>query len=277
MSIAELNGVRLYYEVTGEGFPLVFCHEFGDSLKSWGPQVNFFSRRYKVITHNYRGFPPSEVPEKESAYSQEILIEDLHQLLRYLDISQAFIGGCSMGGSVTLQFGITHPEMCKGLVIVGAGTGSTDRQNFETKFGNVAHDLETDGWKVVAKRYAREPNRLPLLRKDPRSWQEFYEELSSHSGKGSVLIIRGVIMKRPTIFALETELERLRVPTLIMVGDEDEFCIEPSVFMKRHIPGSGLAVFPQSGHAINLEEPAAFNRTVLDFLTMVEAGKWAAH
>jgi pimeloyl-ACP methyl ester carboxylesterase len=82
-------------------------------------------------------------------------------------------------------------------------------------------------------------------------------------------------MKRPTIFALETELERLRVPTLIMVGDEDAFCIEPSVFMKRHIPGSGLVVFPQSGHAINLEEPDAFNRVVLDFLTLVEAGKWA--
>jgi len=228
-----------------------------------------------VITYNYRGFPPSKVPEEAKAYSQDIFIEDLHQLLRFLGVNLSFIGGCSMGGSIALQFGITHPEMCKGLVIAGAGTGTTDRRNFETKFAKVASDLETEGWKVVANRYAREPNRLPLLRKDPRSWQEFYEELSGHASQASARIIRGVIMKRPTIFALETELERLRVPTLIMVGDEDTFCIEPSVFMKRHIPGSGLVVFPQSGHAINLEEPDAFNRVVLDFLTLVEAGKWA--
>ena len=81
-------------------------------------------------------------------------------------------------------------------------------------------------------------------------------------------------MNRPTIYALEDKLRKLQVPTLIMIGDEDEPCIEPAIFMKRNIPRSGLAVLPQSGHAINLEEPDLFNRTVLDFLTAVEAGRW---
>jgi pimeloyl-ACP methyl ester carboxylesterase len=82
-------------------------------------------------------------------------------------------------------------------------------------------------------------------------------------------------MKRPTIYALEDKLRQLAAPTLILTGDEDEPCIEPAVFMKRCIPRSGLAVFHQSGHAINLEEPDWFNRTVLDFLTTVENGGWA--
>ena len=99
--------------------------------------------------------------------------------------------------------------------------------------------------------------------------------LASHSALGSALTFRGFVMNRPTIYALEDKLRALRVPTLIMIGDEDEPCIEPAVFMKRNIPISGLSVFPQSGHAINLEEPELFNRTVSDFLTAVEAGRWA--
>jgi pimeloyl-ACP methyl ester carboxylesterase len=80
---------------------------------------------------------------------------------------------------------------------------------------------------------------------------------------------------RPPIFVWQKEMEALQVPALVLTGDEDEPCIEPSLFMKRHIPHAGLAVFPQSGHAINLEEPDLFNRVCLDFLTAVEAGKWA--
>jgi pimeloyl-ACP methyl ester carboxylesterase len=275
MPVASVNGVKLYYEVTGDGFPLVLSHEFAGTYRSWEPQVKFFSRRYEVITYNHRGFPPSDAPAEASAYSQEILVEDLHRLLRYLGVQQAFIGGCSMGGTVALSFGITHPEMTKGLIIVSAGSGSSDRKNFEISLSGMAQQIETIGWKKLAERYAREPNRIQLLRKDPKSWQEFRDELAEHDDKASALLIREVILKRPTIPALENELRRLPVPTLIMIGDEDERCIEPAWLMKKYIPGAGLIVFPQSGHAINLEEPDLFNRAVLDFMGYVEAGKWA--
>jgi pimeloyl-ACP methyl ester carboxylesterase len=69
-------------------------------------------------------------------------------------------------------------------------------------------------------------------------------------------------------------MERLEVPTLVMTGDEDDPCLEPGIFMKRKIPTAGLVVLPKAGHAINLEEPDAFNRAVLDFVTMVDAGRW---
>ncbi|MFC1930782.1 alpha/beta fold hydrolase [Chloroflexota bacterium] len=273
MSTAKVNGVELYYEITGEGFPLILNHEFAGTYRSWEPQVRFFSRRYQVITYNYRGFPPSEVPEEENAYSQEILVEDLYQLLRHLGIKQAFVGGLSMGGNIVLSFGIAHPEMTRALIVAAAGSGTTDGENFSAKMESVARQIEKEGWPTVAKSYASTPNRIRLLYKDPRGWREFCEELAAHSVKGSVLVIRNVILKRPPISILESELQQLQIPTLVMTGDEDEWCLDPALIMKRNIPDAGLLVFPRCGHAINQEEPAAFNRAVLDFLTAVEAGK----
>jgi pimeloyl-ACP methyl ester carboxylesterase len=275
MPVVAINGVRLYYETTGDGYPLILSHEFAGTLKSWEPQVRFFSRRYQVVTYNHRGFPPSDVPETAAAYSQEILVEDLYQLLCYLGIQQAYVGGLSMGGNVALNFGIAHPEMTKALVIAATGAGTTGRKNFEFRLGGLARQIESEGWKVVAERYAREPNRVQLLRKDPRGWREFIDDLAAHSDKGSVLLIRETILKRPPISALESKLQGLAVPTLVMIGDEDDMCVDPALIMKQHIPGAGLVVFPQTGHAINLEEPDLFNRSVLDFLTAVESGKWA--
>ncbi len=275
MPEALINGVKLYYEVTGQGFPLVWCHEFAGGHESWEPQVRFFSRRYQVITYNARGYPPSEVPSDPGAYSQEQSIADLHGLLRHLGIQQAYIGGLSMGGNVALNFGLTHPEMARALIVAATGSGSTNPEQFQQDGMEMARRLESDGMEAVAEVYAQGPTRVQLLRKDPRGWEEFKRGLVSHSGTGSAHVFRGVILRRRTIFALEESLQALDVPTLIMTGDEDEPCIEPAVFMKRHIPRSGLVVFPQSGHAINLEEPDLFNRAVLDFLTAVEADRWA--
>ena len=116
---------------------------------------------------------------------------------------------------------------------------------------------------------------MQFLRKDPRGWEEFHSGLSSHSALGSALTYQGVQLKRPSVYALKEKLQGLPMPVLVTIGDEDDPCVEPAVFMKRTIPGAGLAVFPQSGHTINLEEPDLFNRTVSDFLTAVEAGTWA--
>lgn len=275
MPIAPVNGVQVYYEVTGTGFPLVFSHEFAGNYRSWEPQVRYFARRYRVITYSHRGYPPSDVPTDPNAYSQDALVEDLYQLLRHLGIEQAYVCGLSMGGNVALNLGLAHPEVCRALVIAGCGTGSTERERFERDVEWIAHKLETDGMAAFADVYARGPSRLPFLRKDPRGWQEFRDQLAMNSAIGSAYTFRGVQLKRPTIFQLEPKLAQLQVPSLIVVGDEDEPCIEPSIFMKRKIPSAGLVVFPQTGHTLNLEEPDLFNRTILDFLTAVEAGVWS--
>lgn len=275
MPTFSADGVNIYYEVTGQGYPLVWSHEFGGSYESWETQVRFFTRRYQVITYAARGWPPSDVPTDPDAYSQDILVNDLYLLLRHLSIDQAHIGGLSMGGSVALNFGIAHPEMARSLIVASAGSGSENRERFLAEGQALTERMLSEGMETIADEYGRTDTRLQLLRKDPQGFEEFRRLLASHSALGSSMTYRGFVMNRPTIYALEGKLRGLTVPTLIMIGDEDEPCVEPAIFMKRNIPRSGLAVFPQSGHAINLEEPDMFNRTALDFLTAVEAGRWA--
>ena len=275
MPTFSANGVEIYYEVTGQGYPLIWSHEFGGSYDSWEAQVKFFSRRYQVITYAARGWPPSDVPEDPTAYTQDIVVNDLYLLMRHLNISEAHIGGLSMGGSVALNFGIAHPEMAKSLIVASAGSGSTNRDTFLSTGQSMADRLLSEGMVPVANDYGTTNIRVQLRRKDPMGFETFARLLSEHSATGSALTYQGFVMNRPTVFEPEDKLKSLRVPTLIMIGDEDEPCIEPGIFMKRTIPVSGLSCFPQSGHAINLEEPDLFNRTVLDFLTAVEAERWA--
>ncbi len=270
----KANGIEFAYEEAGEGFPLVWCHEFAGSMESWEPQVHFFARRYRVITFNARGYPPTDVPTDPAAYSQDIAVEDLYGVLRALGIEQAHIGGLSMGGATTLHFGIRHPEMARSLIIAAAGSGSTDPEESRVAWQALADRLASQG-ATGFDDYAAGPTRVQLRRKDPAGYRTFVDLLKRHSPLGSALTMRGVQAGRPPIFVWEKEMQALRVPALVLIGDEDEPCIEPSLFMKRHIPSCGLGVFPQSGHGINLEEPDRFNRLCLDFLTAVEAHKWA--
>jgi len=276
MSKARINGVNIHYEVTGNGFPLVWSHELAGSYESWDAQVSYFARRYQVITYNNRGYPPSDVPVGDAHYSQDLLVDDLYKLLQHLGISQAYVGGLSMGGGVTVAFGLAHPEMAKALIVAGAGTGSTNPQQFTQEGQALAARLEREGIQPWAGEYTQGPTRVQFRRKDPKGWERFKAGLAEHSAQGKAFIVRNVQGKRPSLFALEESLRRLQVPTLIIVGDEDEPCIEPAVFLKRTLPRSGMVFFPQSGHTVNLEEPALFNQVVSDFLTSVEAGRWVA-
>ncbi len=268
------DGVKIHYEVAGEGAPLVLGHEFAGDIGSWEPQVNFFARRYRVVTYCHRGYPPSDVPDDPGAYSQERLVADLRGLLGHLGVERAYVGGLSMGAGVALSFGIAYPEMCRALIVASTGTGSTEPEQFLESWRESIAQIRDEGMAGFADSYANGPARVQFRRKDPVGWQKFRDGLAGHSAQGSSLTMGGVQMRRPTVYQLEEGMQGLAVPSLLMVGDEDEPCLEPMLFMKRCIPRSGLAVFPQSGHAINLEEPALFNRTVLDFLTAVEVGGW---
>lgn len=275
MPKARANGVNLFYEEVGRGTPLVFVHEFAGDYRSWRPQVEFFARRYRTITFNARGYPPSDVPDDPGAYSQQRAVEDIRGLLDHLRIPKAHICGLSMGGYATLHFGLTYPDRALSLTVAGCGHGSgRDQENFRKNLQEVVRRMEHEEMEAVAESYTRGPTRIQFLEKDPVGWQEFRDQFASSSARGHALTIRGVLLTRPSVFDLERQLERLEVPTLIVTGDEDDPCLEPGIFMKRKIPAAGLLILPRSGHTINLEEPDAFNRALLDFLTAVDAGRW---
>jgi pimeloyl-ACP methyl ester carboxylesterase len=270
------NGISLYYEETGAGPPLVFVHEFAGDHRSWHPQIRFFSRRYRTIAFNARGYPPSDVPKDVAAYSQDQAADDIRGVLDALGIARAHVCGLSMGGFATLHFGLRHPDRALSLVVGGAGYGSAsgERDKFRQDSETTARRLETEGMNAVADFYAKGPTRVQFMDKDPLGWREFDAWLREGSAAGHALTLRGVQMTRPSIFDLGPRLRALEVPTLVITGDEDDPCLEAGIFMKRMMPSAGLAVLPKSGHTINLEEPEMFNRAILDFLTAVDGGCW---
>jgi pimeloyl-ACP methyl ester carboxylesterase len=276
--MAPVNGVKLYYEITGSGSPVIFCHEFAGDYRSWEPQVRYFARRYQVITYNARGYPPSDVPEDVGVYSQRQAVEDIVGLMRHLQLAQAHLVGLSMGGYAVLHFGLIYPTMARSLVVGGCGYGSVpgEREQFQRDVERTARQIEQEGMPAMAATYSRGPTRVQFADKDHRGWEEFAAQLAEHSTTGSALTFRGVQAQRPSVYELEAQMRQLQVPTLIITGDEDEPCLEPAILMKRAIPTSGLVILPKSGHTINLEEPDAFNRALDHFLTAVDAGKWGA-
>jgi pimeloyl-ACP methyl ester carboxylesterase len=276
MPRVAVNGIGIYYEEAGQGTPLVFVHEFAGEARSWHLQVRFFARRYRTIAFNARGYPPSDIPTEQAAYSQEQAAEDIRGLLDALGIARAHVCGLSMGGYATLHFGLRHPDRALSLVVAGCGYGSVsaDRAQFQRDVAATAERFLKEPMANMADVYCQGPMRVQFRDKDPKGWQEFYDMFAAQSAIGHGLTMRGVQLTRPSVYELEGALERLDVPTLIVTGDEDEPCLEPGIFLKRKIPTSGLVVIPKAGHTINLEEPEAFNRAVLDFLTAVEAGRW---
>src|SRR5262245_2649948 len=269
------DGVKLYYEEAGSGIPIVFVHEFAGDFRSWESQVRCFSRRYRCITYNARGYPPSDVPPGER-YSQERARDDISAVLDGLKIDAAHIVGLSMGGFATLHFGFTYPERALSLVVAGCGYGAAPdkRKEFAAEAEGAARKFEEATMAKAAEGYALGPTRVQFQNKDPRGWKEFADQLAEHSTEGSARTMRGVQARRPSLYDLVDKMKTIAAPTLIMTGDEDWQCLEPGLLMKRTIATAGLVVMPNAGHTINLEEPAAFNQHVADFLHTVDVGAW---
>ncbi len=276
MPFAKINGTRLCYESTGSGTPIVFVHEFAGDSRSWEPQVRALSRRYRCVTYNARGYPPSDVPKSASKYSQDIHVDDIAGIMDALKIDKAHIVGCSMGGYAALHFALRYPKRALSSTIVGVGFGSDPdkREQFLRDTEAQAKRLDDLGMAKGVKDYAVGPARVQYLNHDPRGFAEFAEMFASHSALGSANTLRGVQAKRPTVYDLKSGLAKCKVPMLVVSGDEDDNCLEPGIFIKRHCMTSNLLIVPATGHAVNIEEPDLFNRALVDFLTLVDTKAW---
>lgn len=192
-------------------------------------------------------------------------------------VESAHVVGLSMGGFCALHLGLRHADRARSLVVAGCGYGAQpERQEaFRAESAVVAEAFRTEGAAEVAKRYAVGPARVQFQNKDPRGWQAFADALAEHDSTGAALTMLGVQSRRPSLYALTDELEQMRTPLLIIVGDEDEGCLEPDLMLKRTVPSAGLLVLPHTGHTSNLEEPDAFNRALADFFATVDGGRWS--
>ncbi len=275
MPYVDVDSVKIFYEETGAGRPLIFLHEYLGDCRSWDDQVRAFSRDYRCIVISARGYPPSDAPEDETSYGVEIAKNDVLSVMDHLNIDQAHLVGLSMGSYTTLYLTLTHSERVLSAVVASGGSGAfkSTRQAFIDEALALASQMDETGT-VPAEAMGLGPARLQLERKDPKGWATFVSNLAEHSPKAAAITLRQIQTKRPSLFDQESELAAIETPVLLMVGDEDEACLDTNLYLKRTMPSADLVMFPGSGHTINLEEPALFALFVGRFLSAVDRGTW---
>jgi pimeloyl-ACP methyl ester carboxylesterase len=277
--VTAKDGTRLYTEEVGTGTPIVFVHEYAGDYRTWEPQLRYFSRQHRCVTFSARGYPPSDIPADAKSYSQDIARGDVIAVMDGLGIQKAHIVGHSMGAYTTLHVGIHHPERCLSLTAAGCGWGSNPAERDAAKelIHDIARMFREDGIAVAAAKYADFPMRHAFKHKDPRGWSEFARMLGEHSGPGSALTMLRVQLERPTLWELQEQIRTLDLPLLVIVGDEDDACLDGSILIKRRAPQAALCIVPRTSHNVTSEEPAAFNAALADLFSAVELGRWMAH
>jgi pimeloyl-ACP methyl ester carboxylesterase len=279
--VTSTDGTRLYYEEAGVGTAVVFVHEFAGDYRTWEPQMRYFARSHRCVTFSARGYPPSDVPSDRARYGQDIVRGDVIAVMDALGIDQAHVVGHSMGAYTALHVGIRHPQRCLSVTAAGCGWGSVADPAGRAAMRKVAAEtaqMFTD--KDIAEAaaiYADNPTRRTQKYKDPRGFAEFTRMMAEHSAQGHALTMTMLQAKRPTLWDLEADLKRFSVPLLVIVGDEDESCLDGSVFLKRTAPTAALLVIPRAGHTITSEEPAAVNAALAELFAAAESGRWLAH
>jgi pimeloyl-ACP methyl ester carboxylesterase len=250
MSRARLNGIEIDYEVSGSGAPVLLSHGYSATRRMWDGQHGAFPD-HRIVSWSMRGHGHTESPADASKYSADLTVADMRELLRHLAIDRAVIGGLSLGGYVSLAFYLTHPEMVRALVICDSGPGY---RNAEAR----------NAWNQRANERAAELERRGLDALSGRS-REMHEAMGEHrSAQGLAHAARGMLAQEGS--QVIDGLGNVAVPTLIIVGDQDQPFLAPCEYMAKKIPGARLEVIKSAGHSSNLDQPAAFNRVLRDFL-----------
>ena len=265
MPDVTVNGVRLHYDEAGSGPPLLLIHAFPVGRRMWEPQMAALAARHRVIAYDVRGFGLSEAPRAPECYSPALSVEDARALLESLGGAPAAVCGLSMGGNIAVNLALAHPRAVSALIACDTGAGSEDPAAFAARCEEYATAAERGidafieaafGWTVFADYGAQGEAQTALL----------HELVRAQPAHGIALTARHALAPRKPIYALEAGLRALGVSALVICGERDEACVQASDFMGRVIPGARVWTVPGATHFVNLDEPEAFNRTLLDFL-----------
>jgi pimeloyl-ACP methyl ester carboxylesterase len=275
MPYAESQGARIYYEEAGSGTPILFIHEFGGDYRSWHDQVRRFARGWRCIVWSARGYPMSDAPDDETLYGQDFFNRDAIAVLDAAGVAKAHVVGLSMGGYTALMLAAKFPQRVISCVAAGAGSGALKATRAEFIAESLARAAEFEqAGRIDAAVYGLGPARVQLQSKDPLGWRTFVEHLAEHPARAAASTLRTVQAGRTSLYDLEGELAAIEAPVLLLVGDEDEPCLDVNLWMKRLMPTARLGLLPGSGHCINLEEPDLFNLLTERFIAEVERGSW---
>lgn len=266
------DGTKLYYESQGSGPAIVFVHELAGTCHSFDLQVAALKGKYRCLTFNARGYPPSDVPGSVDSYSQDIAAEDIGAVLDAAGEKDAHVMGVSMGSAAALHFALAHPERVRSAILCSIGSGSDAKPDeYVANMEAMAARVEKNGMDQIRQNFTTSPARLKLKEKSPVEYQKFLGEIEKFSVQGLTNTMRGVQKRRPPLYAHKDKIAAMNIPTLVVLGGIDQGCEKPSYFLKETLPGARLEILPDTGHGVNLEEPERVNRMVEEFVAGVEA------
>jgi pimeloyl-ACP methyl ester carboxylesterase len=244
----DRHGVGIWYDVQGSGPTVLLSHAYSTDHRLWDPTVPALADRFQVVTWDLRGHGDSDSPEDPAEYTVERVMGDMVALLDHVGADTAVVAGLSLGGFLSLEFLLAHPERVRALMLMSTGPG-------------FRKDSARDGWNATAERFAQryDEKGLDALPKATET------AVARHrSAAGLARASRGYFSQRDA--RVIDSLPSIAVPTLVVVGDNDAGYQAASDYMASKIPGARKVVIPDAGHAANLENPEPFNRAVLDFL-----------
>ena len=254
----DRDGVKIYYEVHGDGPPLILTHGYSSTSAMWKGQVEALSRHHKLVLWDMRGHGQSDYPDDLQAYSEALTVGDIAALLDTVGVRRAVVGGLSLGGYMSLAFYRAHPERVSALLIIDTGPGfkkDDAREAWNKRARETADRFDREGLEVL-KSASRERSTV-----------------SHRDATGLARAARGMLTQRDA--RVIEALPDIKVPSLVVVGADDTPFLAASDYMAAKIPGARKAVIPAAGHAVNIDQPQAFINAVLPFLDGLPKAKAA--
>jgi pimeloyl-ACP methyl ester carboxylesterase len=247
------DGVRIHYEMNGEGAPLLLTHGYASTSRMWRAQLASLGEDRHVIAWDMRGHGRSASPADPAAYSLEACVDDMVAVLDAAKAPKAVVGGLSLGGYVSLAFWLAHPERVRALVLVDTGPG-------------FKQDAAREGWNRGVAKVVKRLDDQGLAYLD-----RLGDEVSAAehaSAEGLIFAARGILTQHDA--RVIESLPDIDVPTLIVVGENDRPFHAATDYMARKITGARKVVIPDAGHAVNLHQPARFEAELALFLEEIE-------
>ncbi|MCK4243173.1 MAG: alpha/beta hydrolase [Dehalococcoidia bacterium] len=264
MPTAVINGVKINYQLSGEGPPIILLHGFTGSHQDWALQIPVLSNKYRVMAMDHRGHGKSEAPSSPDDYSISIFARDVYGLLRHLGISKTCIMGHSMGGFMALELALEHPEMVTALVLVDTSSGEWEQDpEFEQIRAKLKELARTEGMEAAFE-YNAAHNAMIRER-----FEKYPEQREVSRQRMLQTSVNGYIYGGDAIWSWKPVTHRLseiKVPALIVVGEEDAPFLKASHIMKESIADAEMVIIPGATHSPHEEAADAFNQVVVSFL-----------
>jgi len=251
MPFIKSDGIDFYFEVHGQGTPIIFAHGRGGSHLSWWQQVPKIAENNMVVTFDHRGFGQS--PDTLGGPGRRAYASDLRNLMDHLEIPSAYLVGQSMGGWTSLSFAFENPQRALGLLLADTSAGIKEEAIFQAYRDKGEPPKNVFDRALSASFKMREPDKAFL-----------YAQLSALNPEPSEPLMSLLLS---TDGPSASDLASLRTPTLFIVG-EDDIVVTPQIMRlcASYLPGAALEIVPDAGHSVYFERPEVFNEIVLRFV-----------